>query len=82
MDLFGITIDDPQLTTPVGDVVEESDGTPETNPHPKANGVVVLAQPAANPSPVSTSNPTVVLVDVENPHSKKNDGNPTDAPAT
>ena len=80
LDLFGITMDDLKLTTPVGDVVDESDGAPETNPPSKADGVIVLAQLAANPPPVSTSNPTVVLVDVENPHSKKDNGNPTDTP--
>ena len=79
LDLSGITMDDPEPTTPVGDAVDESDSTPETNPPPKADGAVVLAQPATNPPPVSASNPTVVLVDVENPHSKKDDGNPTDA---
>ena len=79
LDLSGITMDDPEPTTPVGDAVDESDSTPETNPPPKADGAVVLAQPATNPPPVFASNPIVVLVDVENSHSKKDDGNPTDA---
>ena len=74
-------MDDPEPTSPAGDVVDESDGTLETTPPSKADGAVVLAQPAINTPPVSTSNPTVVLVDVEKPHSKKDDGNPTDAPA-
>ena len=65
LDLFGITMDDFEPTTPVSDVVDESDDAPETNP-----------------PPVSTSNPTVVLVDVENPHSKKDNKNPTDTPTT
>ena len=64
LDLYGITMDDPEPTTPIDDVVDESDGTPETNP-----------------PPVSASNPTVLLVDVENPHSKKDDRNPINAPA-
>ena len=72
-------MDDPKPTTPVGDVVNESDGTPETNPPSKADSAIVLAQPATNPPPVFASNPTVMLVDVENPHSTKDDGNPTDA---
>ena len=73
-------MNDPEPTTHVGDVVNESDGTPETNPPSKANSTIVLAQPATNPPPVFASNPTVMLVDVENPHSKKDDENPTDAP--
>ena len=81
LDLFGITMDDFEPTTPVSDVVDESDDAPETNPPSKADGAIVLAQPAANPPPVSASNPTVLLVDVENPHSKKDDRNPINAPA-
>ena len=79
LDLSGITMDDPEPTTPVGDAVDESDSTPKTNPPPKADGAVALAQPATNPPPVSASNPIVVLVDVENSHSKKDDRNPIDA---
>ena len=81
LDLSRITMDDLEPTTPVDDVVDESDGTPETNPPSKADNAVVLVQPAANPPFVSTSNPIVVLVDVENPHSKKDDRNPINAPA-
>ena len=43
LDLSGITMDDPELTTPIGDAVDESDSTLETNPPPKADGAVVLA---------------------------------------
>ena len=74
-------MDDSEPTTPIDDAVDESDGTLETNPPSKADDTVVLAQPAANPPPVSASNPTVMLVDVENPHSKKDDRNPINAPA-
>ena len=81
LDLYGITMDDSESTTPIDDVVDESDGALETNPPSKADDTVVLAQPAANPPPISASNPTVVLVDVENPHSKKDDRNPINAPA-
>ena len=81
LDLSEITMDDPEPMTPVGDVVDKSDGTPKTNPPSEVDDAVVLAQPTANPPPVSASNPAVVLVDVENPHSKKGDGNPSDAPA-
>ena len=72
LDLSGITMDDPELMTPVGDVVvNEGDGFPESNLPPKDDGAIVLAQPAANPPYVSTSNPPVALVNV--------DGNLTDA---
>ena len=72
LDLLGITKDDPEPTTPIGDVVvDEGDGPPKSNLPPKDDGVVVLAQPTANPSHVSTSNPPVALVNV--------DGNLTDA---
>ena len=83
LDLLGITKDDPEPTTPIGDVVvDEGDGSPKSNLPPKDDSVVILAQPVANPPHVFASNPLVVLVDVENPHSwKKDDRNPTDAPA-
>ena len=65
--LSGITMDN------------EGDDSPETNPPPKDDGVVVLAQPAANPPPTPASNSPTVFVDVEN---QKDDENPADAPAT
>ena len=76
-------MDNVEPTTPVGDVVvDEGDGSPKSNLPPKDDGVVILAQPATNLPHVFASNPLVVLVDVENPHSwKKDDRNPTDAPA-
>ena len=53
------------------------DGSSQPNPTPESDGVVVLAQPAANP-PTPTSNAPVALVDVED---QQADGNPADAPA-
>ena len=83
LDLSEITMDNPEPTMLVGDVVvDEGDGSLKSNLPPKDDGVVVLAQPAANPPPASTSNPQVVSVDVENPQSQKGDGNFTDAFAT
>ena len=70
LDLSGITMDD------------EGDGSPESNPPPKDDSVVVLTQPAANPPHTPASNPSTVFVDVENLESQKDDGNPVDAPAT
>ena len=70
LDLSGITMDD------------EGDGSPESNPPPKDDGVVVLAQPTTNPPYTPVSNLPTVLVDVENPESQKDDGNLADAFAT
>ena len=76
-------MDNPEPTMLVGDVVvDEGDGSLKSNLPPKDDGVVVLAQPATNPPPASTSNPQVVSVDVENPQSQKGDENLADAPAT
>ena len=65
LDLSGITMGD-------GD-----DGSSEPNLTLEANGVVVLAQPAANPS-TPVSNTPAAIVNVEN---QQADGNPADAPA-
>ena len=70
LDLSRITMDD------------EGDGSPESNPPPKDDGAVILAQPAANPPHTPTSNLSTVFVHVENPESQKDDGNLADAPAT
>ena len=64
LDLSGITMGD-------GD-----DGSSEPNLTLEADGVVVLAHLAANPS-TPTSNTPVVIVDVE---SQQADGRPADAP--
>ena len=83
LDLSGITMDDLEPTTPVGDVViDEDDSSPKSNLPLKDDGIIVLAQPAANPPHASASNPPVVSVDVENLQSQKDDGNLVDTPAT
>ena len=41
------------------------DGSSQPNPTPKSDGVVVLAQPAANP-PTPASNTPVAIVNIEN----------------
>ena len=65
LDLSGITMDD-------GD-----DSPSYSTPTPEPDGVVILAQPAANP-PTPVSNIPAVLVDVED---QQADGNPADDPA-
>ena len=65
LDLSRITMDD------------RDDGSSEPNPTLESNGVIVLAQPVANP-PTPASNTPAVIVDIEN---QQADGNPADAPA-
>ena len=65
LNLSGITMDD-------GD-----DGSFEPNLTPEADGVIVLAQPAANP-PTPASNTPAMIVDIEN---QQVDGKPADASA-
>ena len=54
------------------------DGPSHSTPTPEPNDVVILAQPAANPSTL-VSNIPAVLVDVED---QQADGNPADDPAS
>ncbi|KAL0013299.1 hypothetical protein SO802_000368 [Lithocarpus litseifolius] len=82
LDLSEISVDDPLPTTPAGDTVAgESDDSTESNLPHKDDGVV-LAQPAVTP-PVTTSNPPIEILDVENPHAQdKDDETLIDASAT
>ena len=83
LDLSEITMDDPKPIMPIGDIViSEDDSSPKSNLPLKDDGIVVLAQPAANPPHASASNPPVVSVDVENPQSQKDDENLADTPTT
>ena len=72
LDLSRITMDDPMSLTPTGDtVVGESDDSTESDLPPKDDGII-LAQPVANP-PVTTSNLSIELLDVENPPTQDKD---------
>ena len=64
--LVGDTMDDSMLTTPVGDTIANEDDAPMELGLPPRDDGVVLAQLAANP-PVSAFNPSIELLDVENP---------------
>ena len=65
LDLSEITMDAPEPTTPIGDIVTNDDnGSPKLQPPPKDDSVVILAQPAANPPPALVSKTPVVTVDV------------------
>ena len=81
LDLSRITIEDSVPTTPVSDTVtDEGDNSIDFGLPPKGDGVI-LAQPAANP-PILAFNPSIELLDVENPLAKdKVDGISTDARA-
>ena len=50
------------------------DGSSQPTPTPESDGVVVLAQPAANP-PTPASNTPAAIINVED---QQADGNPTD----
>ena len=65
LDLSRITMDD-------GD-----DGSFQPSPTLESDGVVVLAQPAANPSPPASNTPAVIV----NVEDQQADGNPANTPA-
>ena len=81
LDRSGITMEESVPTTPTGvTIADKGDNSIDLGLPPKDNGVV-LAQPAANP-PVPASNPSIELLDVENPPAKdKEDEISTDVPA-
>ena len=82
LDLFRIIVDDPMPSTLASNtVVGESNDSTESDLPPKDNGVV-LAQPTIDP-PVTTSNPSIEFLDVENLFAQdKDDKTLNDAPAT
>ena len=72
LDLSKITMDDPVPSTLAGDtIIGESDDSTESDLPHKDDGVV-LAQPTTDPS-VTTSNPSIGFLDVENPHIQDKD---------
>ena len=56
------------------------DGSPKSQPPPKDDGVVVLAQPTVNPPPAPVSQNPVVTVNVDDPQPQKDNGNLVDTP--
>ena len=83
LDLLEITMDAPELTTPIGDIIiDDDDGSPKSQLPPKDDGVIVLAQPTANPPLAPISKPPVVTIDVDNLQFQKDDGNLANALAT
>ena len=78
LDLSGISMDAPEPVTPARNVVtDDDDGVLESQPSPKVDGGVVLAQPAITP-PAPVSKTSVLTVDANDAQSQKNGGTPTD----
>ena len=78
LDLSGISMDAPEPVTPARNVVtDDDDGVPESQPSPKVDGGVVLAQPAITP-PAPVSKTPVLTVDANGAQSQKNGGTPAD----
>ena len=70
LDLSKITMDAPEPTVPIGDVIiDDDDGSPKSQLPPKDDGIIVLAQLAANSPHAPVSKPLVVTVDVDDPQS-------------
>ena len=78
LDLFGISMDAPEPVMPTRNVVaDDDDGIRESQPLPKVDSSVVLAQPAITP-PALVSKTTVLTVDADGAQSQKGGGTPAD----
>ena len=78
LDLSGISMDTPELVTPARDVTtDDDDGVLESQPSPKVDSGVVLAQPAITP-PTPISKTPKLTVDVDSTLLQKSGGTPTD----
>ena len=68
-------MDAPEPVMPAKNVVtDDDDGTPKSQLPPKANGGVVLAQPAVNPPPTPISKIPVVIVNSDDPQPQRDCG--------
>ena len=77
LDLCEISMDAPELVTPARNVVtDDDDGIPESQPSPKIDGGVILAQPTITP-PTPISKTPVLPVDADGAQSQKGDRTPT-----
>ena len=79
LELSSISMDAPELMTPTRNVVtDDDDGIPESQPSPKVDGNIILAQPTiTSPAPVSKT--PMVTADADGAQSQKNGGTPADA---
>ena len=79
LDLFGISMDALEPATPAKNiVVDDDDGILESQPLPKVDSGVVLAQPTITPSAPISKTP-VLTVDADDTQSKKDGGTPINA---
>ena len=68
-------MDAPEPVTPARNVVtDDDDGIPKSQLSPKADGDVVLAQPAITPPSAPISKTPVVAVDADDTQSQKDSG--------
>ena len=78
LDLFGISMDAPEPLTPARDVAtNDDDGVLESQPSPKVDGGVYLAQPAITP-PAPVSKTPELTVDADGALLQKSGGTPAD----
>ena len=78
LDLSGISMDAPQPVTPARNVViDDDDGVLESQPSPKVDSSVVLAQHAITP-PAPVSKTPVLIVGADGAQSQKGGGTPAD----
>ena len=78
LDLSGISMDAPELVTPARNIViDDDDGVLESQPSPKVDGGVVLAQSAITP-PAPVSKTPMLTVDADGAQSQKSGGTPVD----
>ena len=78
LDLFGISMDAPEPLTPARDVAtDDDDGVLESQPSPKVDSGIYLAQPAITP-PAPVSKTPELTVDANGALLQKSDGTPAD----
>ena len=78
LDLSGISMYAPEPMTPARNVVtDDDDGIPKSQPSPKVDGGVILAQPVITP-PAPISKTLVLTVDADGAQSQKGGGTPAD----
>ena len=81
LDLSEISMDAPEPTMLARNIItDDDDGTPKSQLPPKADGSVVLAQPAVTPPPAPVSKIPVVTVDADDTQPQKDGGTLADAP--
>ena len=71
-------MDAPELVTPARNVItDDDDDIPKSQPSPKVDGGVIVAQPAITP-PAPVSKTHVLTIDADDAQSQKGGGIPND----